>query len=193
MMSRRMVVSLGIACCLGSISAATEPSVKPVGIYPLGFPGLPAKPDGKPRAMLWCQGSNLIGVVVTNDKSKDCGSASQRQSVPSALLLRDGRCDSDGGTVSFGFLLPRKAWTYEAAGRAPVERTVWLLHRFEGSLKAGQLKGVLVQVDVNHPGYQFQKTSVEAQALSEEQGVFTGESAWRGAIAQAFCLATAEP
>jgi hypothetical protein len=70
---------------------------------------------------------------------------------------------------------------------------VWLLLRFEGSVKAGQLTGALVQVDVNHPGLPFQRTSVEAEALPrEQQASFTDETTCSG-IAQTFCLAAGEP
>jgi hypothetical protein len=71
---------------------------------------------------------------------------------------------------------------------------VWLVLRFDGSLKAGQLTGALVQVDVNHPGLPFQKTSVEAEALPrEQQASFTDETTWRSGIEQTFCLAAGEP
>jgi len=193
MMSKRRIVFLGIACCLGSIAAAAELTVKPVGVYPFQTPELLAKPDGQPKAMLWCQGTNLIGVVVPEDKRTDCGAGSQKRSAPSAILLRDGRCESEGGTVSFGFLVSRRAWVFEPSRRAPTDRTVWLLFRFEGSVNAGQLKGRLVQADLSHPGYPFEQRSLAAQALSDEQASFTGEAAWRSRMAETFCLAAGEP
>ncbi len=109
MMSWRMLVLAGFACCLGSVSAASEPGVRPVGVYPFALPGLMARPDARPKALLWCQGANLMGVVVPDDTGNDCGTASPKRSAPGALLLRDGRCESDGTMVSFGFLVPRKA------------------------------------------------------------------------------------
>ena len=193
MMSWRILVLIGAASCVGTVSAASDPSVKPVGTYPFVLPGLSVSPDAKPKALLWCQGVNLMGVVVPDEKSSECGTPSQKRSAPRAFLLRDGRCETAGSTVSFGFLVSRKAWLFEAAGGAPEERTVWLLHRFEGSLKAGQLRGVLVQVDVNHPGYSFQRKSVEVEALPAEQASFADDSAWRSGIAQAFCLAADDP
>jgi hypothetical protein len=193
MKSLRTLVLIGIAGCLASVSAASEPSVKPVGVYPFLLPGFSVGPDAKSKALLWCQGLNLMGVVVPDEKSNNCGTASQKRFAPRAFLLRDGRCEPDGSILSFGFLVSRKAWVFEAAGGVPEVRTVWLLHRFEGSLKAGQLKGVLVQVDVNHPGYSFQRKSVEVEALPAEQTSFTGETAWRGGIEQTFCLAVGGP
>jgi hypothetical protein len=144
-------------------------------------------------ALLWCQGSKLVGVVVPDEKLNDCGSGSQKRSAARALLVRDGRCEGDGTSVSFGFLVSRKAWVFLEAGRAPEERTVWLLNRFEGSLKAGQLKGAMVQVDVNHPGFPFQRKSVEAEALQMEQASFSDEAAWRGSMSQTYCLSASEP
>ncbi len=70
---------------------------------------------------------------------------------------------------------------------------MWLLNRFEGLLKAGQLKGALVQVDVNHPGYAFQRKVVEADALQGEQASFNDEASWRGSMSQTYCLSTSEP
>ena len=189
----RTLALVGLTCGLGMVSSASETAVKPAGVYVFSLPGLSPSPEAKAKALLWCQGGNLVGVVVPDAQSKECGVASHRRSVPSALLLRDGRCESDGSTVSFGLLASRKAWVYERSGRVPVERKVWLLHRFEGSLKDGQLRGVLVHVDVNHPGYAFEKKSIEADSLSEEQGAFPDETAWRNGIAQAFCLEAGEP
>jgi hypothetical protein len=193
MMSWRVLVITGIAGCLASVPAASEPGVKPVGVYPFLLPGLVGSPDATPKALLWCQGGNLMGVVVPDEKTAECGSTPQKRPAPSAFLLRDGRCEPDGSTISFGFLVSRKAWVYESAGRTPEERTVWLLHRFEGSLKAGQLKGVLVQVDVNHPGYPFQRKSVEVEGLAAEQASFADDAAWHSGLAQTFCLAAGVP
>lgn len=184
-----MLVLAGIAGGLGSVSAATDPGVRAVGVYPITLPGL-SGPEASPKALLWCRGTDLVGVVVPDDKGNGC--SSPKRSAPGAMLLRDGRCDA-GGVVSFGFLVGRKAWVYGGTGRTPVERTVWLLHRFEGSVVAGQLKGVLVQVDVNHPGYAFQPTTVETGSLPEQQASFPDETTWRGGIDQAFCLAAGEP
>ena len=192
-MSGRTLALVGLTCCLGSVSSASDPTVKPAGVYAFSLTGLSASPESKAKALLWCQGSSLVGVVVPDGQSKNCGAGSHRRSVPSALLLRDGRCESDGSTVSFGLLAARKAWVYAPSGRVPVERRVWLLHRFEGSLKGGQLKGVFVHVDINHPGYPFEKKSIEAEALSEEQGSFADETAWRSGITQAFCLEAGDP
>jgi len=193
MMSWRTLVLIGIAGCLASVSAASDPGVKALGAYPLPLPGLSANTGATPRVLLWCQGVNLMGVVVPDEKASGCGTASQKRVRPGAFLLRDGRCEADGGTVSFGFLVSRKAWVYESGGRVPEARTVWLLHRFEGSLRAGELKGALVQVDINHPGHPFQKTSAEVAALPSEQPSFTDEAAWRSGIAQTYCLATGGP
>lgn len=193
MMPWRALVLFGVTAVLPSASAASEPGVKPVGVFPLLLPGDSVGPDARPKAMLWCQGGTLMGVVVPDERSNDCGTASPKRLAPTAFLVRDGRCESDGAKVSFGFLVSRKAWVFESGGRTPVERKVWLLHRFEGSLKAGQLKGVLVQVDVNHPGYAFQKLKVEADAVTTEQEAFNDESTWRSGMAQTFCLASGEP
>jgi hypothetical protein len=183
-----------IACSgLTSLLTAAEPGISPVGVFPFLVPGLSAGPSAKPEALLWCQGSKLLGVVVPDDKLKDCGSGSQKRSAPRALLVRDGRCDAEGSAVSFGFLVSRKAWVFVEGGRSPEERTVWLLNRFEGVLKARQLRGALVQVDVNHPGYAFQRKVVEAEALHEEQASFSDETAWRGTMLQTYCLSTSEP
>jgi hypothetical protein len=188
---RTLVVLIGGAGWLASVPVASEPNVKPVGVYPFLLPGLSASPEATPKALLWCQGVNLMGIVVPDEKSNDCGTASQKR--PRAFVLRDGRCGAEGGAVSFGFLVSRKAWVFDSARRIPEERTVWLLHRFEGSLRAGQLKGVLVQVDVDHPGYSFQRKSVEVEALPGEQASFTDEATWRSGIAQTFCLAAGGP
>jgi hypothetical protein len=193
MISRRTLALASLACCSGSAVRAAEPNVKPVGVYAFSLPGLSPRPEAKAKALLWCQGANLVGVLVPDAKSTECGTTSPRRSVPSALLLRDGRCDADGSTVSFGLLAARKAWVFEPSGRVPVEHTVWLLHRFEGSLKTGQLTGELVYVDVNHPGFPFEKRSIAAPALAEDQTSFPDEAAWRSGITQAFCLEAGQP
>jgi hypothetical protein len=185
------LVILASAGGLASVSGASGADVKPAGTYPFLLPGLSASPQAKPKALLWCQGVNLMGVVVPDERSRDCGTASQKR--PTALLLRDGRCDPERGAVSFGFLVARKAWVFEGGGGVPAERIAWVLHRFEGSLKEGQLRGVLVQVDISHPGYAFEKKDVDVEALPAEQASFADEAAWRSGIAQTFCLAAGGP
>jgi hypothetical protein len=130
-----------------------------------------------------------MGIVVPSDKPESCDGTQKK---PGAVLLRDGRCEADGTTVSFGFLLSRKAWVYEASGREPEERTLWLVHRFEGSLATDQLKGDLVQVDVNHPGFPFQKSKVDGASLGG-QSSFPDLASWRSSVSQSYCLATGEP
>jgi hypothetical protein len=186
-----VVVVLASAGGLASARGGAGADVKPAGAYPFVLPGLSAGPDARPKALLWCQGANLMGVVVPDERSHDCGTASQKR--PTALLLRDGRCELNSGAVSFGFLVARKAWVFEGGGRVPAEQTGWLLHRFEGSLKEGQLRGVLVQVDISHPGYAFEKKNVDVEALPAEQVSFADEAAWRSGIAQTFCLAAGGP
>jgi hypothetical protein len=190
-MYSRMLCLIGLAGGMALVSTAAEQGVKPVGAFPFVLPGQSATPGSPPRAHLWCQGVNLLGVVVTDEKANSCDRTAPKR--PTALLLRDGRCEPDGSALSFGFLVSRKAWVYESTGKEPDERTVWLLHRFEGSLKAGQLKGTLVQVDVNHPGYAFQKSPIEVDALTGPQSSFADESAWRSSIGQTYCLAAGEP
>jgi hypothetical protein len=191
--TRRTLAFIGMCCGLASSLSAAEPGVRPVGVFPFLVPGLSAGPSARPVALLWCQGSRLVGVVVPDEKLNDCGSGSAKRSAARALLVRDGRCEADGGSVAFGFLVSRKAWVFVEAGRAPEGRTVWQVNRFEGSLKSGQLKGALVQVDVNHPGYPFQRKGVEAEAVPTEQLSFADESAWRGSMSQTYCLSTSEP
>jgi hypothetical protein len=193
MKPRRTLVLVGMASCLALVTVASGTGVKPIGAYPFALPGVLASPGSNPRALLWCQEGSLLGVVVLDEKSSDCVAAAQKRAAPKALLLRDGRCEAEGASVSFGFLVSRKAWVFEASGRVSEQRDVWLLHRFEGSAKAGQLKGMLVQVDISHPGYPFQRKSVEADALLDEQASFADETAWRGGIAQTFCVAREEP
>jgi hypothetical protein len=134
-----------------------------------------------------------MGVVVPDDKLNACGSGAQKRSAARALLVRDGRWEADGSLLSFGFLVSRKAWVFVETGRAPEGRTVWLLNRFEGSLKGGQLKGAIVQVDVNHPGYPFQKKSVESENLQTEQASFSDEADWRAGMSRTYCLSAGEP
>jgi len=189
----RTLVLIGTCSGLASLAAATEPGVKPAGAFSLSVPGLSSGPTAKTTALLWCQGPNLVGVIVPDDKPADCVNGSQKRSAPRALLVRDGRCEADGSSVSFGFLLSRKAWAFVEGAKAPQERTVWLLNRFEGALKAGQLKGAMVQVDVNHPGYPFQKKTVEADAQQTEQASFNDEPAWRASMWQTYCLSASEP
>jgi hypothetical protein len=196
MLLSRPLLLVGMLSCLASVSGAAEQSLKPLGVFPFAIPGSAASRDAQPRAFLWCQGATLVGVVVPDTKSVDCTVAGQKRAAPRALLLRDGRCEALGTAVSFGLLMSRKAWVFESAGRKPTprERTVWLLLRFEGSVNTGQLTGALVQVDVNHPGLPFQRTSVEAEALAgEPQASFSDETAWRSGIAQTLCLAEDEP
>jgi hypothetical protein len=193
MRSWRLLVLLGLAGSVGSASAATDSTAKPVGVYPLSLQGFSVSGGPQPKAHLWCQGVNLLGFVVPDEKSTECGTAAHKGSAPRALPLRDGRCEGDGSAVSFGFLESRKAWVFDAAGRKRVDRIVWLLYRFEGSLTAGRLKGALVQVDVNHPGSPFQSRNVDAQTLPDEQASFADEAAWRSGVAQAVCLVTGGP
>jgi hypothetical protein len=191
----RTLALIGVCSSLVPLLTAAEPGVKPAGAFALSVPGLSSAPSAKSNALLWCQGPNLVGVVVLDDKPADCGtgSGSQKRSAPKALLVRDGRCEADGSSVSFGFLLSRKSWAFVEGAKAPQERTVWLVNRFEGSLKAGQLRGAVVQVDVNHPGYPFQKKTVEADAMPTEQASFNDEPAWRASMWQTYCLSATEP
>lgn len=193
-MCRAVVLAVAAVAATGGLpseSAASEAAVTAAGAYPFPLPGITAPPESPPKALLWCQGQKLLGVVVPDDRSRDCGAAPQKR--PWAILLQDGRCGADGGTVSFGFLLSRKTWVVESAARVPVEHTVWLLHRFEGSVKDEGLRGVLVQVDISHPGHAFQRKTVEIPALPEEQASFPDEGAWRGGVSQRFCLAAEGP
>ena len=191
LLSRRLLL-VGVVSCLGSVSETADQSVKPLGVFPFALPGTTASRDVQPKALLWCQGANLVGVLVPETKNVDC-TAGPKRSAPRALLLRDGRCDA-AGVVSFGLLVSRKAWVFDPTIKTPQERTVWQLLRFDGSLKGSQLTGGLVQVDVNHPGLPFQKANVEAEALhGDEQASFADETAWRSGITQTYCLAAGEP
>jgi hypothetical protein len=190
-MSRRV---LAVICLAGSFvpgSESAEQGVRAAGVFSFVLPGQSAAAGSPPKAHLWCQGASLVGIVVPSDKAESCDGGAQKR--PAAVLLRDGRCEADGTTISFGFLLSRKAWVYEASGREPEERTLWLVHRFEGSLADGQLKGDLVQVDVNHPGYPFQKAKVDAGASAGGQSSFPDLATWKSSVSQSYCLAAGEP
>jgi hypothetical protein len=173
---------------------AAPPGVKAVGTYPLLLPGLQAVPAGRPKVLLWCSGVKLLGVMVPGELRQKASTGAQSRSLPSAILLRDGRCEVDGSGVSFGFLVPMKAWIFDTAVRTPPEeRTTWLLHRFQGTVSERLLKGVLVQADVSHPGFAFRETKVEAGALAEDQGSFADENGWLEDVARTFSLVPAEP
>lgn len=192
------MIKLGVLLLLGSGLAAAEPAgdgpgVRAMGVYPLVLPGLQAIPAGRPKVQLWCHGAKLVGVMVPDEAPQKAPTSAQGRALPSALLLRDGRCGSDGD-LSFGFLLPMRAWIFDAGARgAPEERTTWLLHRFQGALSDRQLRGVLVQVDVSHPGFAFPELKVEAEALGEEQASFADEKAWLEGIARMVSLVRSEP
>jgi hypothetical protein len=189
-----LLVLVLIGSGLGSLAQAAEPGVTPFGVYPLLLPGLPTSPDAKPKVLLWCHGVKLVGVVVADEGRDKSAVAAQDRRAPTAFLLRDGRCEPNGSGVSFGFLLPLKAWVFGSPARTPPEeRTAWLLHRFEGSVEAGLLKGVLVQVDVNHPGYSFRESRTEVGSLPEAQASFADESGWLGSVARTYSLAQREP
>jgi hypothetical protein len=191
MMPLLMLMLVGY--CLGPVVQAAEPSVKPVGAYPFLLPGLAGSPDVRPKVLLWCHGVKLVGVVAPESGHEDGSVGPQNRPSRTAFLVRDGRCEPDGSSLSFGFLVPLKAWIFESAGRGLEPRTTWLLNRFQGSVQGGQLKGVLVQVDVNHPGYSFHEHKIEAGALAESQASFADESGWHASMARAFSLAQSEP
>jgi hypothetical protein len=173
---------------------AATPGVRAIGVYPLMLPGLQAVPAGRPRVLLWCSGAKLLGVMVPDESRPKAGSGASSRPSTSAILLRDGRCEADGAGVSFGFLLPMKAWIFDTGARtAPVERTTWLLHRFQGSVSDRLLKGGLVQADVSHPGFAFREAKVEVGALDEDQAPYANENGWLEDVARAFSLVTAEP
>jgi hypothetical protein len=172
---------------------AATPAVTALGVYPLSLPGLQALPAGRPRILLWCSGVKLLGVMVPDESSRS-GTVAESRSLPSAILLRDGRCEADGGGISFGFLVPVKAWIFDTAVRTPPEEhTTWLLHRFQGTVSDHQLRGALVQADVSHPGFAFREAKVEVGALVEEQASFPDENTWLKNVARTFTLARAEP
>jgi len=192
------MIPLAVLVFMGSslVPADQAPThgVKAVGIYPLFLPGLQAVPAGRPRVLLWCSGAKLLGVMVPDESRQTGGSGAQSRALPSGILLRDGRCEADGSGLSFGFLVPMKAWIFDNAVRTPpVERTTWLLHRFQGTLTDRLLKGALVQADVGHPGFAFRETKVEVGALPEDQASFPDENGWLEGVARTFSLVRAEP
>ena len=194
MMSLLVLVLVLVGSGLGSAAQAAEPNVRPLGAYPFLLPGLTASPDAQPKLLLWCHGVKLVGVVVPPEGQGRSAAAAQHRPAPAAFLLRDGRCAPDGSRVSFGFLVPLQAWVFEALERAlPEERTAWLLYRFEGSVTAGLLQGMLVQVDVGHPGYAFRESRIEAGALAESQASFADENGWLASVARTFSLAQSQP
>ena len=179
-----------------SIVPAEQPTaaaVKAVGVYPLLLPGLQAIPAGRPTVHLWCRGTKLLGVMVPDESQPKVIPAAQGRSLPAAVLLRDGRCEADGGGVSFGFLVPMRAWIFDTARAAPGERTTWLLHRFQGTVSDRQLKGVLVQVDISHPGLAFREAKVEVDAVGDEQASFADEKGWLEDVGRTLSLVRAEP
>lgn len=183
-----------ISTSLVPAEQAPTAGVKAIGIYPLLLPGLQAVPAGRPRVLLWCSGVKLLGVMAPDESRPKAGSGAPSRSLPSAILLRDGRCEADGTSVSFGFLVPVKAWLFDTGVRTPpAERTTWLLHRFQGTLSDRLLKGGLVQADVSHPGLAFREAKVEVGALAEDQAAFGSESAWLEEMARSFSLVNAEP
>jgi hypothetical protein len=190
-MTRLAVLVLTGASVLAADQAA-QPGVKAIGVYPLFLPGLQAGPAGKPRVLLWCSGAKLLGVMVPGELGQKA--AGQGRSLPSGILLRDGRCEADGSGISFGFLVPMKSWIFDSTVRTgPQERTTWLLHRFQGTAGDRLLKGVLVQADVSHPGLAFRETRVEVGALAEDQASFADETGWHEDVVRTFSLMHAEP
>lgn len=190
----RLALLVLVGASLVSADQAATPGVNAVGIYPLFLPGVQADPAERPRVLLWCSGLKLLGVMVPGESRQKASTAAQSRSLPSAILLRDGRCEADGSGISFGFLVPLKAWIFDTAVRTPPEeRTTWLLHRFHGTVSDRLLKGVLVQADVNHPGFAFREANVEVGALAEDQASFADENGWREDVARTFSLVHAEP
>jgi hypothetical protein len=192
------MIHLAVLVLMGAsfvpVEQATGPGVKAVGIYPLLLPGLQAVPAGRPRVFLWCHGVKLLGVMVPDEAPQRAVTAAQGRPLASAVLLRDGRCEPDGSGISFGFLVPMKAWIFDTAVRTPPEeRTTWLLHRFQGTVSDRLLKGVLVQVDVSHPGFAFQEAKVEVAALAEDQASFADEKGWLEDIARTLSLVNSRP
>jgi hypothetical protein len=190
----RLAVLVLMGGSLVQASPAASPGVRAVGIYPLYLPGLEAGPGARPRVLLWCSGVKLLGVMVPGELRAVGSTEAQGGALPSAFPLRDGRCKVDGGAVSFGFLVPMKAWVFDTGVRTPPqERTTWLLHRFQGTVGDRLLKGVLVQVDVRHPGFAFREANVEAMALASDQASFADENAWREDVTRTFSLERSEP
>jgi hypothetical protein len=189
-----LAVLLLMSSSFGPAEQAAGPGVKAIGVYPLLLPGLQAIPAGRPRVYLWCRGVKLLGVTVLDESQQKAVTTAQGRLLPPAVLLRDGRCETDGGGVSFGFLVPMKAWIFDTAVRtAPEERTTWLLHRFQGTVSDRQLKGVLVQVDVSHPGFGFPEAKVEAEALGEDQASFADEKGWLEDVSRTLSIVRSEP
>ncbi len=188
-LGRAAIASVTVA---GIASAVEAAEVKARGVFHFPMAGLSVDVGPNPRVLLWCQGTTLLGVVVLDDGRAQCGAAVQKRELPRALVLRDGRCEADGRGVSFGFLVARKSWLFDSGGRLPEERSVLLLHRFEGSIVGSRLSGSLVQVDVSHPGYAFQKKRLEAEGLPSEQPPYSDEAAWHEGVSQIFCLASTE-
>ena len=192
------MIHLAVLVLATSSFVPAEPAagtgVKAIGVYPLLLPGLQALPAGRPKVSLWCHGVKLLGVMVPDEPQQKAVATTQARSLPSAVLLRNGRCETDGGGVSFGFLVPIKAWIFDTAVRtAPEERTTWLLHRFQGTAIDRQLKGVLVQVDVSHPGFAFPEAKVEVEALAEDQASFADEKGWLEDVARTLSIVRGEP
>jgi hypothetical protein len=191
------MIHLAVLVLAGSSLVPAEQApgsgVKAIGVYSLGLPGLQAIPAGRPRVRLWCHGGKLLGVMVPDEALQKPATTAQGRSLPSALLLRDGRCESGGG-VSFGFLVPMKAWIFDNAVRAaPEERVTWLLDRFQGTVGDGRLKGVLVQVDIRHPGLSFSEAKVDVEALGEDQASFAEEKSWLEDVARSYSIVQSEP
>jgi len=190
----QMAVLLLVGSSLAPAEQPTVAGVRAMGVFPLQLPGLQAIPAGRPKVHLWCRGTKLLGVMVPDESQPRAVASAQGRSLPSAVLLRDGRCEAEGGGVSFGFLVPMRAWIFDTAVRtAPEERITWLLHRFQGAVSDHQLKGVLVQVDISHPGLAFREEKVEAEALTEEQTSFGDEKVWLEDVARTVSLVRTEP
>jgi hypothetical protein len=186
-----MMRLLMFALVVGPGAQGAEPAVKPIGVYPFPLPGVSANREAKPRLLVWCHGARLLGVVVPDERHAKEGVVA---AAPAALRVRDGRCEADGNRVSFGFLMQLKAWVFEPSARTPrEERPAWLLHRFEGSVQDGVLRGVLVQVDVSHPGYAFRESKFEVNDAHEAQESFADETGWQTSMARAFSLVRSEP
>jgi hypothetical protein len=171
---------------------AAGPGVKAIGVYPLLLPGLQAVPAGRPRVHLWCHGVKLLGVMVPDESQQKAATSGQGRLLAPALLLRNGRCETDGGGVSFGFLVPMKAWIFDPRC-ALVQAHHVAAAPFQGTVSDRQLKGVLVQVDVSHPGFAFPEAKVEVEALGEDQGSFADEKSWLEDVAQTFSVVRSEP
>jgi len=187
-----MALMAGVLLAVAPPAKGAGGEVRPLGAFSLPLAGLSIEVGAKPRVLLWCQGLSLLGVVLPDDAKVECGSSSPRRQLARAFVARDGRCEADGRTISFGFLVSRKMWLFGAGGKGPEERSALLLHRFEGSVQEGRLNGSLVQVDVAHPGYAFQKRAVASEPLPNEQAGFPDEAAWQVGINQNYCVSLAE-